>query len=183
LGNHAGVLRAIALAEQCLTVRSQQQIMGFPWYYEIALRKTPLGSGFMTQAILLVGEHDDVRGALRKRLEMAFPHHQVFEAVTGEEAVSMVLGQVPRLIIIDIGPPMPERLEIVRRIKTVQPSAQIVIWTIHDWENYRADALAAGATAYVLKEETQDKLLSVLAAMLAVQPYSYPGQTETEGGR
>jgi DNA-binding NarL/FixJ family response regulator len=114
---------------------------------------------------------------------MAFPHHQVFEAVTGEEAVSMVLGQVPRLIIIDIGPPMPERLEIVRRIKTVQPSAQIVIWTIHDWENYRADALAAGATAYVLKEETQDKLLSVLAAMLAVQPYSYPGQTETEGGR
>jgi len=136
----------------------------------------------MEEAILLVGDHEAVRRALRKRLEMAFPRYQVIEAAD-EEAAAMVLSQSPRLSIIDIGPPAPERLEVVRRIKTVQPSAQIVVWSIHDWENYRADALAAGATTYVLKEETQDELLSVLAAMLAARPNSYPGQTDAAGGR
>ena len=35
-----------------------------------------------------------------------------------------------------------------------------------DWQSYRADALAVGISAYVLKEDPQDKLLTVLSAML-----------------
>lgn len=129
----------------------------------------------MDETILVVGDHDVVRGALRERLEMAFARYQVIEAASSEQAVAMALSQSPCLIVIDIGPPAMEQLEIVRRLKAVLSSAQIVVWTVHDWENYRADALAAGAAAYVLKEETQDELLAVLAAMLATQPDSYRG--------
>ncbi len=120
----------------------------------------------MDEVILIVGDHRTVRKALRERLEMTFPHYQVVETAGNQEAEAMVLSASPYLIVVDIGPPAVERLEVIQRIKAVQPLAKIVAWSIHDWESYRADALAAGATAYVLKEDTQDKLLTVLSAML-----------------
>jgi two-component system invasion response regulator UvrY len=120
----------------------------------------------MDEVILVVGDHHAVRKALRERLEMAFPQYRVVEVAGSQEAEAMVLSASPFLIVVDIGPPAVERLEVIQRIKAVQPLAKIVVWSIHDWESYQADALAAGATAYVLKEETQDKLMTVLSAML-----------------
>ena len=120
----------------------------------------------MGEAILVIGEHQAVRKALCARLEMTFPKYKVIEAAGSQEAEAVVLSSSPFLVVVDIGPPAVERLEVIQRIKTVQPLAKIVVWSIHDWESYRADDLAAGATAYVLKEDTQDKLLTVLSAML-----------------
>ncbi len=120
----------------------------------------------MGEVILVVGDHYAVRKALREWLEMTFPQYRVVEAVGSQEAEAVVLSVSPYLVVVDIGPPAVERLEVIQRIKAIQPLAKIVVWSIHDWETYRADALAAGATAYVLKEDTQDKLLTVLSAML-----------------
>jgi DNA-binding NarL/FixJ family response regulator len=120
----------------------------------------------MDEVILIIGDHQPVRKALCARLEMIFPKYKVIEAAGSREAEAVVLSSSPVLIVVDIGPPAVERLEVIQRIKAVQPLAKIVVWSIHDWQSYQADALAAGATAYVLKEETQDKLLTVLSAML-----------------
>jgi DNA-binding NarL/FixJ family response regulator len=136
----------------------------------------------MEKTILLIGEHEAVRSALAKRLEMAFPRTQVIEAAA-EEAVALLESRSPCVVVIDIGPPAGERLEVVRHIKTVQPAAQIVVWSVHEWETYRADALAAGATAYVLKEEAQENLLSVLKAMLSVEFDALPRHPKEEGGK
>ena len=120
----------------------------------------------MDEVILVVGDHHAVRKALCERLDMAFPQYRVVEVAGSQESEAMVLSTSPFLIVVDIGPPAVERLEVIQRIKAVQPLAKIVVWSIHDWQSYQADALAAGATAYVLKEETQDRLLTVLSAML-----------------
>jgi DNA-binding NarL/FixJ family response regulator len=120
----------------------------------------------MGEAILVIGDHHPVRKALSERLRMAFPKYQVIETAGSQGAEAVVLSSLPALIVIDIGPPAIERLDVIQRIRAVQPLARIVVWSIHDWETYQADALAAGATAYVLKEDTQDRLLTVLSAML-----------------
>ncbi len=120
----------------------------------------------MEKTILIVTEHDDVRRILRKRLAMAFPRYLVIEA-TREEAVAIALSKLPCLVIIDMGVEAKAQLDVARRIKAVQPDVQIVVWTMHDWQSYRTDALAAGATAYVLKEASQDNLLTVLVDMLS----------------
>lgn len=80
----------------------------------------------MEETILLVGDHEAVRSALRKRLEMAFPRYRVMETAGTEEAIALVLSRSPRIVILDIGPPAAERLGVARRIKTKQPSVQIV---------------------------------------------------------
>jgi DNA-binding NarL/FixJ family response regulator len=120
----------------------------------------------MDEVILVVGDHHPVRKALCERLEMTFPKYRVIEVTGNQEAEAMVLSSSPALIVVDIGPPAVEQLEVIRSIKAVQPLARIVVWSIHDWQSYQADALAAGATAYVLKEESQEKLMTVLSAML-----------------
>jgi DNA-binding NarL/FixJ family response regulator len=120
----------------------------------------------MDEAILVVGDHEAVRRALQKRLEMVFPRYQIVEATSSRKAEAVVGSPSPCLVVVDIDSLAVKQLEVIQRIKAVQPLAKIVVWSIHDWESYQADALAAGATAYVLKEDTQEKLLTVLSAML-----------------
>jgi DNA-binding NarL/FixJ family response regulator len=124
----------------------------------------------MKETILIVEEHDEIRQALCDQLEIAFPHCQLLQATTHQEAVALVLCTSPHLIVVDIGPPINERLETIQQIKHIQPSTKIIVWTIQDWNDYRADALAAGASAYILQEETNDNLLSILRSNLSVTP-------------
>jgi DNA-binding NarL/FixJ family response regulator len=98
---------------------------------------------------------------------MAFPGCLVVEAATEAESVALIMSQSPHVVVIDSGLSASKQLAATRHLKQLQPSLQIVIWSAQDWKRYRTDALAAGASAYVLKEETQDNLLDVLTAMLA----------------
>ena len=123
----------------------------------------------MQATILVVEDHDAVRRSLRDWLEVAFPGCRVVEAASGEEAIAIAQARSPRLVVMDIGLPGMNGIEATRRIKAVVPAAQVVILTIHEGEAYRADAAAAGASAYVPKRTMQTELLPTLAALLAAQ--------------
>jgi DNA-binding NarL/FixJ family response regulator len=67
----------------------------------------------------------------------------------------------------DIRLPGMSGIEATRQIKAILPSVQIVMLTIHEDDSYRADAMAAGASAYVEKQAMHTKLIPALAALLA----------------
>jgi DNA-binding NarL/FixJ family response regulator len=121
----------------------------------------------MPATILIVEDHDAVRRALRDWLEVEFPQCRVIEAASGEEAVALVQIESPRLVVMDITLPGMSGIEATRQIKAILPSAQIVMLTIHEDDTHRADATAAGASAYVSKRAMQTELLPTLAALLA----------------
>ncbi len=121
----------------------------------------------MTATILIVEDHDTVRKALRDWLEVEFPQCRVFEAANGEEAIALTRIESPYLIVMDIRLPGMNGIEAARRIKATLPSAQIVMLTIHTSDTYRADATAAGASAYVTKQAMHVELVPTLAALLA----------------
>jgi len=56
-----------------------------------------------------------------------------------------------------------------RRIKAAAPGTQVVILTIHEGDDYRADATAAGASAYVSKRAMHTDLIPTLATLLPAQ--------------
>ena len=122
----------------------------------------------MSVTIILVDDHDGVRKALRDWLEAEFSEYRVIEGASGEEAVDLIQGESECLIVMDITLPGMSGIEATRQIKAVLPSAQVVILTIHEHDTYRADALAAGATAYVPKRTMQTELIPTLAALLAM---------------
>jgi DNA-binding NarL/FixJ family response regulator len=123
----------------------------------------------MPTTILIVEDHDAVRGSLREWLETIFPQCRVIEAASGEEAVALAQTNLPRLVVMDIGLPQMNGIEATRRIKASVPSAQIVVLTIYEDDLYRADAEVAGASAFVPKRSMQTKLIPTLVALLPAQ--------------
>ena len=127
----------------------------------------------MSNNILIVEDHEGVRHSLREWLELSFPHYQLLEAASGEEAVSVAQASCPCLVIMDIGLPGINGIEATQGIKAALPDTQVVMLTIYDDEAHRADAAAAGASAYVRKRKVQTELLPVVTRLLS-------GDTDTE---
>ena len=121
----------------------------------------------MTATILIVEDHEAVRRSLRDWLQVEFPRCRVIEAASGEEAIALIQVESPRLVVMDISLPGMSGIEATRQIKAALPSAQVVILTIHEGDTYRADATAAGASAYVPKRVMRTELIPTLAALLA----------------
>ena len=119
--------------------------------------------------ILIVEDNDSVRKSLREWLEGAFPKYQFIEAASGEEAIDITQASAPCAIIMDISLPGMSGIEATRHIKGNMPNTQVVILTIHEEEVFRADAKAAGASAFVTKRMMRKELLPTLAAVLAAQ--------------
>ncbi len=120
----------------------------------------------MSTSILIVDDHEKVRRALRKLLEVKFSQYQVIEASSGEEAVTLTLAEEPQLIIMDITLPGMSGIEATRRIRATSSSPPVVMFTIHEDDIYRQEAQDAGAIAYVAKHALQSELLPQLSALL-----------------
>ncbi len=121
----------------------------------------------MNHNILIVEDHNGVRHSLREWLELSFPNYQLLEAASGEEAVTVAQATCPRLVIMDIGLPGINGIEATLGIKAALPDTQVVMLTIYDDEAHRADAVAAGASAYVRKRKVQTELLPVVSRLLS----------------
>ncbi len=123
----------------------------------------------MSASILIVDDHEKVRLALRKLLEVKFSHYQVIEASNGEEAITLSLANTPQLIIMDITLPGMSGIEATRRIKDTSSSPPVLMFTVHEDDIYREEAKDAGAIAYVAKHALQSELLPQLSTLLRAE--------------
>lgn len=116
----------------------------------------------MPSQILIVEDHESFRCSLRGWLETRFPNCVVIEADSGGEAVNLVRDNPPQVVLMDVTLPQMNGITATRQIKTISPTTVVIILTIHEDEVYRANALAAGAEAYVTKQEMYTKLEPIL---------------------
>jgi DNA-binding NarL/FixJ family response regulator len=120
--------------------------------------------------LLIVEDHALVRTSLREWLMGVFPGCHFLEARSGEEAMTLLNFQPPDIILMDIGLPGMNGLEATRRIKQLLPQVKVVILTLHDNTEYRAEAGAAKANAYVLKQTMSTELVPLLKSLLPGRP-------------
>lgn len=120
----------------------------------------------MPKQILIVEDHVPFRRNLRGWLETEFPDCSIIEATSGEQALEIVQNSPPQVVLVDITLPHMNGIAVTRQIKAIHPSAPVVVLTIHQDEVYRADALAAGAAAYVTKQAMYSELLPVLKLLI-----------------
>jgi len=130
--------------------------------------KTTLNGVSVTTAptILIVEDHDAVRASLRDWLSATFPNLDCLEARTGEEAVALVPGRPPALVLMDVALPGMNGIEATRRIKLDAPQTQVVILSIHEDAHYQLDAATAGASAYVPKRRMHVELIPIITKLL-----------------
>lgn len=121
----------------------------------------------MKATVLVVEDDDQVRALLCEWLGATFPDTHLTEARSGEEAVSLAPTALPDIVLMDIGLPKMNGIEATRRIKSTTPGAHVVMLTIHEDPEYRADAANAGASAFVPKRKVHSELVPVLVSLLS----------------
>ena len=102
------------------------------------------------------------------RLLKSYPDIEVVcEGADGAEAVTKAKGYRPDVILMDITMPTMNGLEATRIIKREIPSIQIIVVSGQD---ARREALSAGASAYVMKTELAERLVTELQKVQAMRP-------------
>ncbi len=124
--------------------------------------------------LLLVDDHDVVRSGLRLLLESQEDIQIVGEAGTAIEALEAVERLEPEVILLDIGLPDMSGIQVMERIREIEPEIAVVALTIHEDKEYFFKMLDAGATGYVPKRAAPDELLTAIRAAAQGQVYLYP---------
>lgn len=130
------------------------------------MNSSQIGDNDGKRTVLIVDDNEMVRASLREWLSAAFPECSFLEAKSGEEAVAQARARPLDILLMDIGLPGINGIQATRRIKETVPQVLVVMLTIYEASAYRADAEAAGASAYVPKRKMYTDLIPILAALL-----------------
>lgn len=125
--------------------------------------------------VLVIGEHKFLRSTLCAWLKAMIPACHPVEAAGAAEGINFAQQSDPQAIIIDVGFPSLSSLGDIANIKTAAPSVPLVALTSYDFAAYRAEALAAGASACISKEAIFTQLQPLLAGLLSGQYQDIPG--------
>ena len=115
--------------------------------------------------ILVVDDFEDFRRFVCLLLQQR-PGFQIAEASDGLEAVQRAKELEPDLILLDIGLPNLNGIEVARRVGKLVPSAKILFLSQESSPDVVREALSLGAQAYVLKLQVHSDLLPAIEAVL-----------------
>jgi DNA-binding NarL/FixJ family response regulator len=125
--------------------------------------------------ILLADDHAVVRRGLRMVLDAEPDLEVVAEAGDGAEAVERGLEDDVHLAILDVSMPRLTGIQAARQLSQRKPALHVLILSMHDNERYFFEALAAGASGYVLKSVADRDLVEACRATMRGEPFIYPG--------
>jgi two-component system response regulator DevR len=116
----------------------------------------------MNLRILLVDDHEIVRLGLKSLLARYPQFDVVAEAGDAQEALEMTLKYKPDVVVMDIRLPGKSGIEATQDILRQHPQTKIIMLTSYADDDILFDAIAAGASGYVLKQIGGDDLVRAL---------------------
>ncbi len=120
--------------------------------------------------ILLLEDLPEIRAWLRKLVLQVFADAQISESARVHDATSLVSAVKFDLALIDLGLPDGSGVDVVTKLRDIQPEAQSVVVTIHDDDEHLFPALQAGAFGYILKEQPRELITEQLQRISQGEP-------------
>ncbi|MBL8746552.1 MAG: response regulator transcription factor [Phycisphaerae bacterium] len=115
--------------------------------------------------VLIVDDHALLRSGLRLLINAQPDLHVVGEAGTLQDALDAAQRLQPQVITLDLSMPGPSGVASVQRLRSIVPTARIVVLTMHDDPAYVRSAIAMGAAGYVNKSAADAELISAIRAV------------------
>ena len=116
----------------------------------------------MSLRVLVADDQSMVRAGFRMLLAEEPDIEVVAEASNGREAVDKAARFEPTVVLMDIRMPELDGLEATRRILAANDGARVLILTTFDLDEYVYEALRAGASGFVLKDDPPEQLLEAI---------------------
>ncbi|OHC71378.1 MAG: DNA-binding response regulator [Rhodocyclales bacterium RIFCSPLOWO2_02_FULL_63_24] len=128
--------------------------------------------------ILIVDDHSVVRGGLRQFLADAADCRIVGEAGSGREALALVAAEQWDLLLLDIGLPDLNGIDLLKRIKHEKPGLPVLVFSMYAEDDYAMPALEAGAAGYLPKDAAPAEILEAIRRTGCGGRYLSPQLTE-----
>jgi DNA-binding NarL/FixJ family response regulator len=137
----------------------------------------------MSIGVLVADDQSMVRAGFRMLLSGEEDIDVVAEASTGREAVDKAARFQPDVVLMDIRMPELDGLQATREILATDPEARVLVLTTFDLEEYIYEALSAGASGFVLKDDPPEQLVAAIRTVAAGDALLSPAVTQRVIGR
>jgi DNA-binding NarL/FixJ family response regulator len=124
--------------------------------------------------ILVADSHDVVRRSVRATLESEAMWTVCDEATTGLETIAKTLEQSPDVVVLDVGLPGLNGVQVTREIRRLVPGVQVLVMTMHTSEHLERHLSEAGASGYVAKAEAGRALVDAIKVSINAKVTSDP---------
>ena len=132
----------------------------------------------MSIRVLVADDQSMVRAGFRMLLTGEQDIEVVAEASNGLEAVAMTRRLNPAVVLMDIRMPELDGLAATRRILAASTAARILILTTFGLDEYVYEALCAGASGFVLKDDPPEQLIAAVRTVAAGNALLSPAITK-----
>ena len=124
--------------------------------------------------VLIVDDHPVIRLAVRMLMER-HGYDVVAETDNGVAALQLTRQHLPDIVVLDIGIPKLDGLEVITRMTAFSPGSKVLVLTSQAPGNFSMRCMQAGAAGYVCKQQELTELLSAIKAVLSGYSY-FPNQ-------
>lgn len=121
--------------------------------------------------IALVDDHKLVRNGIKSLLEEEEDIVVVAEGSNGLEAIEVVKGIEPDILIIDVRMPEMNGIEAVGKMQLLNTSSKAIVLSMHDSEDYIIQSIKAGASGYLLKDTDKKEFVKAIRTVYAGGKY------------
>jgi len=124
--------------------------------------------------ILIVDDHPSVREGLALRISLDDDLEVCGEAGSEEQAIALVKQMKPDLVLVDISLKSGHGLELIKRIRSIDPAIKMLVISGFQESLYAERACRAGALGYLNKQESSEKMIKAIRTVLAGERFLSP---------
>lgn len=119
---------------------------------------------------LIVEDLPDAREWLIAAMGEAFPGVTIATAASLADARSQINAQLPQIALIDIGLPDGSGIDLINELNLTHRDVMSIVTSVFDDDTHLFAALGAGASGYLLKDQSRDELTDMLRRIVEGQP-------------
>ncbi|HQI42273.1 MAG: hypothetical protein B6D44_05265 [Ignavibacteriales bacterium UTCHB2] len=118
--------------------------------------------------VIIIEDNELLRDSLKEAINNSDSIQCHYSFSSGEAALDLIEEKelVPDIILLDIGLPGMNGIELIPELKKLSPASKIIIITIHDDDENIFNAICAGASGYLLKDLSSEKIVSSIGEVM-----------------
>jgi len=117
--------------------------------------------------VFIVEDHPAVRQGIVETINREATLYVCGEASDVQPALVSIEATTPDLVLADIQLKSSSGLDLIRDLRARFPSLPVIAMTMFDPVRYEKQALAAGAAAFIVKQEGADKMMEIIREVLS----------------